>query len=63
VLVEELLQLFIAEVDAKLLKAIVVKDLKSSNIQATNVMNLLHGWINNGLIALVNNESEDTLID
>ena len=35
VLVEELLQFLITEVDANLLKAIVVKDLKSSNIKAT----------------------------
>ena len=35
--VEELLQLFIAEVDANLLKTIVVKDLKTSNVEATNV--------------------------
>ena len=35
-MVEELLQLFIAEVDTKLLKSIEVKDLKSSNVQNTN---------------------------
>jgi len=63
VLIEKLLKFFIAEIDANLLEAIVVKDLKASNIQTTNVMNFLHRYINNGFIAFVNNESEDTLID
>jgi hypothetical protein len=63
VLVEKLLQLFISKVDTNLLKAIVVKDLKASNVQAANVLDLLHGGINEGGIALLNNEAEDTLID
>ena len=63
VLVEELLKLFITEVDANLLKAIVVKDFKASNIQASNVVDFFHRHINNGFITFVNNESEDTLID
>jgi len=63
VLIEELLQLFIAEVDANLFKAIVVKDFKSSNIQASNVVNFFHRDINDGFITFVNNESEDTFID
>jgi len=46
VLVEELLELLITEVDTNLLKAIVVKDLKTSNVQATNVLDFLHGGIN-----------------
>ena len=32
-MVEELLQLFVAKVDAKLLKSIIVENLKASNIQ------------------------------
>ena len=63
VLVEELLKLFIAEVDTDLFKAIVVKDLKTSNVKTTNVVNLLHGGINDGLITFVNNETEDKLVD
>ena len=63
VLIEELLELFIAEVDTDLLKAIVVKDLKASNVQATNVLDLFHGRVNKSFITFVNNETEDKLID
>merc|ERR1712016_462918 len=63
VLVEELLKLLITEVDTKLFKTIVVKDLKTSNIQATNVLHLLHGGIKKRLITLFHNEAENVLID
>jgi len=63
VLIEELLQLLIAEVDANLLKSIVVKDFKSSNVKASNVLDFFHGDINEGLITFVNNEAENTLIN
>merc|ERR1711899_265614 len=49
VLVEKLLELLIGKVDTNLFKAIVVKDLKASNIQATNVLNLLHGGVEESL--------------
>merc|ERR1712241_905344 len=45
VLVEKLLELFVGKVDTNLLKAIVIKDLKTSNVQATNVLNFLHGGV------------------
>merc|ERR1719385_253679 len=63
VLVEELLQLLIDIVDTDLFKAIVVKDLKAGNIQDTNVLDFLHGRVNKGLITLIHNNSEGTLID
>merc|ERR1712214_89374 len=63
VLVEELLQLLITEVDTKLLKTIVVEDLKTSNVQATNVLNFLHGGIKKCFITLFHNEAENILID
>ena len=46
VMVEELLQLLIAEVDTDLFKTIVIKDLKACNIQASNVLYFLHCWVN-----------------
>merc|ERR1719423_454282 len=63
VLVEELLELLVTEVDAKLLKAIVVKDIEASNVKATDVLNLLHGGVNQSIITLFNHEPEDQLID
>ena len=63
VLVEELLKLFIAEVDTNLLKTIVVKNLKTSNIKTTNVRDFLHCWIHKGQVTFVNNEPEDTFIN
>merc|ERR1719471_817915 len=45
VLVKKLLELLIGKVDTNLFKAIVVKDFKTSNVQATNVLNLLHGGV------------------
>merc|ERR1712241_626617 len=63
VLVEELLELLIGKVDTNLLKAIVVKDLKTSNIQATNVLNLLHGWVKEGFITFGHDKGKQTLID
>ena len=62
-LVKELLQLLIDIVDTDLFKSIVVKDLKTSNIQDTNVGHLLHGRITKGCVTLLNNKSERTLID
>merc|ERR1712223_1570710 len=63
VLVEELLELLITEVDTNLLKAIVVKDLKTSNVQATNVLHFLHGGVKKSLVTLLHDEAEQVLID
>merc|ERR1719210_1913819 len=63
VLVEELLELLIDVVDTDLLKTIVVEDLETSNIQDTNVLHLLHGGVNEGLVTLVNHNSEGSLVE
>ena len=46
VVVEELLQLLIDKVDGDLLKTIVLKDLKSSNVQDSHKVGLLHALVN-----------------
>ena len=51
--VEELLQLLIDVVDADLFKAIVVEDLKTSDVEDTDVGDLLHGGVAQGLVTLV----------
>merc|ERR1712079_76813 len=63
VLVEELLELLVDIVDTDLLEAVVVEDLKTSNIQDTNVGDLLHGGVAQGFITLVNHNSEGSLVD
>merc|ERR1712073_87014 len=63
VLVEELLELLIDVVDTDLLEAVVVEDLEASNIQDTDVLHLLHGGVNEGLVTLVNHNSEGSLIE
>merc|ERR1712079_194806 len=63
VLVEELLELLIDVVDTELIGAVVVEDLKASNIQDTNVLHLLHGGINEGFVTLVNHNSEGSLVN
>ena len=53
VLVEELLELLVDVVDADLLEAVVVKDLKAGNVEHTDVGDLLHGGVAQGLVTLV----------
>ena len=50
VVVKELLQFFIDKVDGDLLKAIVFKDLKASNVKHSSEVGLLHGGINQSFI-------------
>ena len=45
-LVEELLELLVDVVDANLFEAVVVEDLEASNVEDTNVGDLLHRGIN-----------------
>merc|ERR1719394_740179 len=59
VVVEELLQLLITKVDTNLLKSVKLKDLKTSNIQDTNEVDLLHGGINQGSVTEVNKPKEE----
>merc|ERR1719394_893571 len=63
VLVEELLELLIDVVDTDLLKGVELKNLKTSNIQYTNVGDLLHCRVNQSLITFINNNSEGSLVD
>ena len=56
-LVEELLQLLIDVVDADLLKAVVVEDLKAGDIEDTDVSDLLHRGVDQGLVTFVHNDS------
>merc|ERR1719323_898685 len=58
VLVKELLQLLVDVVDTDLFKGVEFKNFKSGNVEHTNVVDLLHGWINQSLITLINNNSE-----
>ena len=52
-LVEELLELLVDVVDADLLEAVVVKDLKAGNVEDTDVGDLLHGGVAQGLVTLL----------
>merc|ERR1740123_609054 len=61
--VEELLQLLVDVVDADLLKAVVVKDLKAGDVEDTNVGDLLHGGVAQGLVTLLHSNPEGTLVD
>merc|ERR1719239_484432 len=63
VLVEELLELLVDVVDANLLETVVVEDLEAGNVEDTNVGDLLHGWVAEGLVTLVDDNPEGTLID
>ena len=50
VLIEELLQLLVDVIDADLLKAVVVEDLETSNVEDADVGHLLHRWVAKSLI-------------
>merc|ERR1719410_1762185 len=63
VLVEELLQLLVDVVDTDLLKAVVVENLETGNIEHTNVGDLLHGGVDEGLVTLLNHNPEGSLVD
>merc|ERR1712141_171716 len=58
VLIEKLLEFLITEIDTKLFKSIIVKDLKTSNIQASNILNFLHGCINKCKVTFLNDKTE-----
>ena len=62
-LVEELLQFLIDVVDADLLKTIVVEDFKAGNVKDTNVGDLLHGGVAQGLVTLVHSNPKGPLVD
>ena len=51
--VEELLQLLVDVVDANLFESIVVEDLEAGDVEDTDVGDLLHGGVAQGLVTLV----------
>ena len=59
VLIEKLLKLLIDIVDADLLEAVVVKDLKAGDVEDTDVGDLLHGGVAKGLVTDVHNNPVD----
>merc|ERR1711963_1052256 len=60
--VEELLQLLVDVVDTDLLEAVVIEDLEASNIQDTNVLDLLHGRVDQSLVTLLDDNPEGSLV-
>jgi hypothetical protein len=79
VVVEKLLQLLVAKVDAELLEAVELRDedfsmkvvlnahtnlenLESSDIQDADEDDLLHGRINEGLVAFLHEEAEHAIV-
>ena len=56
-LVEKLLKLLIDVVDADLFKAVIVEDLKAGDIEDTDVGDLLHCGVDQGLVTFVHNDS------
>merc|ERR1719412_759281 len=63
VLVEELLELLVDVVDTDLLETVVIKDLKAGNVKHTNVVNLLHGGVDESLVTFVHDNPEGSLVD
>merc|ERR1712127_404331 len=63
VVVEELLQLLVHKIDGNLLKAVVLKDLKSGNVKHSTEVGLLEGGINEGVVTLNDQPFEETIED
>merc|ERR1712045_366639 len=63
VLVKELLELLVDVVDTDLLEAVVIKNLKSGNVQHSDIVDLLHSGVAQGLVTLVDNNPEGSLVD
>merc|ERR1740131_865230 len=63
VVVEELLKFLVDKVDGDLFKAIVFKDLKTSNIKHSTEVSFLEGSINQSIITLLNEPLEDSVKD
>merc|ERR1719270_2056557 len=63
VVVEELLELFIDKVDGDLLKSVVLKNFKTSNVKHSTKVGLLQCSINKCVVSLLNEPLEHTIID
>ena len=57
-LIEKLLKLLIDIVDADLLEAVVVKDLKAGDVEDTDVGDLLHCGVNQSFVTLIHDDPE-----
>ena len=62
VVIEELLELLVDKVNGDLLEAIVLKDLKASDIQDSNKVDLLHSGVTEGGVTLDDEPLEDAVI-
>ena len=58
VLIEKLLKLLIDIVDADLLEAVVVKDLKAGDVEDTDVGDLLHRGVDQSFVTFVHDDPE-----
>merc|ERR1719270_722987 len=63
VVVEELLELFIDKVDGDLLKSVVLKNFKTSNVKHSTKVGLLQCSIDKCVVTLLNKPLEHTVID
>ena len=61
--IEELLQLLVGVVDAELLKAVQLEDLEAGNVEHTDVVDLLHGGVDEGGVAHVHQVAEQAAED
>ena len=57
-LVEKLLKFLIDIVDADLLEAVVVKDLKAGDVEDTDVGDLLHRGVDQSFVTLIHDDPE-----
>ena len=55
--------LFIDKVDTKLLESVELENLEAGNIQYTNEVDFLHGWVNQGSVTHVHKVTEETTKD
>merc|ERR1712037_460191 len=63
VVVEELLKFLVDKVDGDLLKAVVLKDLETSDVKHSTEVGLLHGGVNEGVVTLDDQPLEDAIED
>ena len=61
--VEELLKFLVDKVDGDLLKAVVLKDLETSDVEHSTEVGLLHGGVNEGVVTLDDQPLEDSVED
>ena len=60
--VEELLQLLVAEVDADLLEGVELEDLEAGDVEDADEVDLLHGGVDEGAVAEVHQPGEEPVV-